>query len=247
MSKLNSYSISIILPVINETYSLVKTVEIILKENESIKEIIIVTSKIKTTKKSFEIIRVLEKKYKNIIIHYHQELPFIGGAIIRGFQVCNSSHVIMMASDLETDPEDVKKMIILSKKNLKSLITASRWKNFKSFENYNLIKLLLNYIFQNLLKLIFMSKLTDMTYGYRLFPTKLVKSISWQEIKHPFLLETILLPLKLNIDIIELQSKWKSRSEGESQNSFFANFMYFKTAFRIKFFVNKKSILKTNE
>ncbi|MDC0343169.1 glycosyltransferase family 2 protein [Alphaproteobacteria bacterium] len=242
MYKFNNYSISIILPVINETYSLEETVEVILKENDSIQEILIITSKNKTTKKSFETIKILQAKYSNIIIHFHQELPFIGGAIIKGFQVCNGSHVIMMASDLETNPEDVKKMIILSKKNLNSLITASRWKNFKSFKNYNLLKLLLNFIFQNLMKLFFMSKLTDMTYGYRLFPSKLVKSLSWQELKHPFLLETILLPLKINIDIIEIESKWKSRSEGESQNSFFANFMYFKTAFRIKFLVNKKSV-----
>ena len=239
---LNDYSISIILPVINETYSLSKTVEIILKENIFIKEILIITSKTKTNKKSFEIIKNLEKKFKNIVRHFYQDLPFIGGAIIKGFEVCKSSHVIMMASDLETNPEDVKKMIKLSENNLKSIITASRWKNFNSFQDYSLIKLILNFIFQNLMKIMFMSKLSDMTYGYRLFPTKLVKIIRWDELKHPFLLETILLPLKLNIDIIEIESKWKSRSEGESQNSFFANFMYFKTAFRIKFLVNKKSV-----
>ena len=238
----NNYSISIILPVINETYSLSQTVEIIVKENISIKEIIIITSKEKTTKNSFKIIRDLEKKYKDIIKHFYQDLPFIGGAIIKGFQMCKASHVVMMASDLETNPEDIKKMIALSNKYINSIITASRWKNMSSFKNYNLVKLFLNFIFQNLMKLIFMSKLSDMTYGYRLFPSKLVKSINWQEKKHPFLLETILLPLKLNTDIIEIESKWKSRSEGESQNSFFANFMYFKTAFRIKFFVNKKSV-----
>ena len=93
------------------------------------------------------------------------------------------------------------------------------------------------------MKIMFFSKLTDMTYGYRLFPSQLVKNFAWKELKHPFLLETILLPLKLNIDILEIESKWNSRSEGESQNSFFANFLYFRTAFRIKFLVNKKSIL----
>lgn len=243
MTYFDKYSISIILPVINETYSLTKTVEIILKENKSVEEIIIITSNKKTIKASLDTIDNLKKTYNNIIIHFHQDLPFIGGAIIKGFQNCSCSHVIMMASDLETNPEDVKKMITLSKKNLESLITASRWKNLKSFKNYNLIKLILNFIFQNLMKLMFMSKLTDMTYGYRLFPAKLVKSISWQELKHPFLLETILLPLKLNIDILEIESKWKSRNEGVSQNSFLTNFLYFRTAFRIKFLVNKESIL----
>ena len=241
----NNYSISIILPVINETYSLSQTVETIIKENRNIQEILIITSKEKTTKKSFETIKQLEKKFKDLIKFFYQDLPFIGGAIIKGFEMCKSSHVIMMASDLETNPKDIKKMIFESKNNINSIITASRWKNTSSFKNYNLIKLILNFIFQNLMKIMFFTKLSDMTYGYRLFPSQLVKNIIWKDLKHPFLLETILLPLKLNIDIVEIDSKWKSRSEGESQNSFFANFLYFRTAFRIKFLVKKNHIINT--
>ena len=62
-----------------------------------------------------------------------------------------------------------------------------------------------------------------MTYGYRIFPAKLVKKIKWQELKHPFLLETILKPLLMKVNIIEIPSKWVSRLEGTSQNSFIEN------------------------
>ena len=30
----------------------------------------------------------------------------------KGFEMCSGSHVIMMASDLETDPSDVKNLLL---------------------------------------------------------------------------------------------------------------------------------------
>ena len=241
----NINKFSVILPVINETFSLEKTIEIIITENSNyIKEIIIITSKSKTLDKSFISIENIKSKYPNIIFQYNQDLPFIGGAIQKGFEMCSGSHVIMMASDLETDPSDVKNLIAKSIVSPESIITASRWKKTNSFKNYNLIKLVLNFIFQNIMKVLFFSNLSDMTYGYRLFPSKIVKKMNCKELKHPFLLETILNALKLNIKVIEISSDWKARTEGASQNKFMANFLYLKTAIRIRFFLDKNSILK---
>ena len=50
-------------------------------------------------------------KYPNLIKTHFQDLPFIGGAIQKGFQISSGTHILMMASDLETDPNDVKKKI----------------------------------------------------------------------------------------------------------------------------------------
>ena len=126
MSKLK---VSVILPVINETFSLQKTVEIIIQNSkEDISEIIIVVSKDKTTDDSLRLINHLEtSKYSNLIKTHFQTLPFIGGAIQKGFEMSTGTHIIMMASDLETDPNDVKSLINLSKLNQSSIITANRW------------------------------------------------------------------------------------------------------------------------
>ena len=239
---MSKYKVSVILPVINETFSLEKTIEIIIKNSKKdISEIIIIVSKNKTSQDSLRIINNLEKvKYKNLIKTYFQDLPFIGGAIQKGFQISNGTHIIMMASDLETDPKDVQKLIHLSKLNPSSIITANRWIKGGSFEKYNLIKFYLNFLFQFLLRCIFLTKLSDMTYGYRLFPSKLVKEIKWHELKHPFLLETILKPLVMKINVIEIPSKWVARTEGSSQNTFVGNFRYIKTALMLRFFWKKK-------
>ena len=239
MSKLK---VSVILPVINETFSLQKTVEIIIQNSkEYISEIIIVVSKDKTTDDSLRLINHLEtSKYPNLIKTHFQTLPFIGGAIQKGFEMSTGTHIIMMASDLETNPNDVKSLINLSKVNQSSIITANRWIKGGSFKKYNIIKFYLNFLFQLMLKCIFLTKLSDMTYGFRIFPSNLVKEIKWQELKHPFLLETILKPLLMKVNIIEIPSKWEARLEGTSQNSFIENFRYIKTALNIRLFWNKK-------
>ena len=229
--------VSVILPVINETFSLTKTVDLIVLQNqEDIHEIIIIISRTKTTIASKQIIKKLQLSYQNLIKVFNQDLPFIGGAIQKGFEEISGTHVIMMASDLETDPKDVKKLISTSRASPDSIVTANRWLVGGGFYKYNKIKLFLNYIFQNILKIIYSTNLSDITYGYRIFPSNIVKKISWEELKHPFFLETILKPIKLKTNIIEIPSGWKARTEGESQNNFMANFLYIKTALRIKFF-----------
>ena len=238
MSKLK---VSVILPVINETFSLQKTVEIIIQNSkEYVSEIIIVVSKDKTTDDSLKLINHLEtSKYPNLIKTHFQTLPFIGGAIQKGFEMSTGTHIIMMASDLETNPNDVKSLINLSKVNQSSIITANRWIKGGSFKKYNMIKFYLNFLFQLMLRCIFLTKLSDMTFGFRIFPSNLVKEIKWQELKHPFLLETILKPLLMKVNIIEIPSKWEARLEGTSQNSFIENFRYIKTALNIRLFWKK--------
>jgi len=236
-------SASVILPVVNETHSLLKTVEIIESDCASdVKEYLIVVC----NKTTLESIKVSEKLRNNnperFILHY-QKLPFLGGAIREAFDLAQGSHVIMMASDLETDPNDVKQLIAMAKDQPNAIITASRWLKDGNFTGYNKLKMLLNFIFQKLFSIIFTTSLTDMTYGYRIFPTLLVKSIFWEELRHSFLFETLIKPLRLGVPIYEIPSRWSARVEGESQNTFMRNFAYFKIGLSVRF-CSRKAMLK---
>jgi glycosyltransferase involved in cell wall biosynthesis len=236
-------SASVILPVVNETHSLLKTVEIIESDCASnVKEYLIVVC----NKTTLESIKVSEKLRNNnperFILHY-QKLPFLGGAIREAFDLAQGSHVIMMASDLETDPNDVKQLIAMAKDQPNAIITASRWLKDGNFTGYNKLKMLLNFLFQKLFSIIFTTNLTDMTYGYRIFPTRLVKLIFWEELRHSFLFETLIKPLRLGVPIYEIPSRWSARVEGESQNTFMRNFAYFKIGLSVRF-CSRKSMLK---
>jgi hypothetical protein len=82
-----------------------------------------------------------------------------------------------------------------------------------------------------------------MTYGFRIFPAALVHSIQWEELRHPFLFETILKPLRLGVRVKEIPGVWAVRKEGESQNTFFRNFEYFPIGLKVRF-TDKEKLLK---
>lgn len=227
--------ISVILPVINETFSLERTIETVSSENKEIAiEYIIVTSPKKTTPASRKVIAELLKKYKNIR-HMEQKKPFIGGALSESFGYATGDYTVMMASDLETDPHTVKKLIETIESKKVDIVCTNRWCKEGGFDGYNPLKFILNKVFQSIFKLLYHTKLSDLTFAFRIYKTEILKSIEWEELKHPFFLETILKPLKLGYVAVEIPSPWKAREEGESQNTFMHNFAYFKIGVKVLF------------
>ncbi len=236
-------SLSVILPVINETRSLERTVEIIEADcGRDIGEYVVVVCA-KTTPESLRTCEQLRGRYGDRLKIIRQTLPYLGGAMRDAFAFASGSHLLMMASDLETAPEEVKDFIAAAKKHPDAIVTGSRWIRGGGFEEYSPLKYLLNYVFQRLFQLLYRTSLTDMTYGYRLFPAPLVKSIRWEELRHPFLFETMVKPLRLGVKVVEIPSRWKARSEGASQNTFLRNFEYFRIGLRTLFYT-REQILK---
>ncbi len=236
-------SATIILPVINETTLLEETATIILRDvRDRIKELLIVVCD-RTTPEAMATIERLRETRGELVVVHHQRLPFLGGAIREAFDLARGSHVVMMASDLETDPSDVRALIAEAEKNPSAIVTASRWLRAGAFQGYSQVKLVCNWIFQRSFSILYGTRLSDMTYAYRIFPTRLVQSIRWEELRHPFLLETLVKPLRLGVPIIEIPSVWKARTEGESQNTFLRNFVYFRIGLKSRF-ASRQSILK---
>lgn len=238
-------SVSIILPVINETVSLRKSIEIIQRDvkRELVREYIIVVCK-RTTPEAMAVIAKLQKELGELIVVLHQKLPFLGGALRDAFEIARGSHVIIMGSDLETNPDEVHILIEEEQKNPAGIVTTSRWIRGGKFHGYSPVKLLCNWIFQRFFSLLYWTHLTDMTFGFRILPTGLAQAIKWEETRHPFNLECIVKPLRLGIPASEIPTIWNPRIEGESQNPFFRNFEYFRIGFKARF-ANKKSFWRT--
>lgn len=242
-------NVSILLPTLNETFSFKQTVEIILDECDSddlCEFIAIVCDRTeKDSIKAIEDTKIIAEEYEIPLHILYQTHPFAGGAVQDGMMAAKGSHTLMMAPDLETDPHNVKDFIEYAKKYPNDMITASRWLKKGSFEGYNKTKYVLNYIFQKFFSFFYRVKLTDITFGYRIAPTNLFQSIQWEELKHPFFLETALKPIRLGVKIHEIPSDWAARQEGESQNSLLQTFKYLKIAFKVKF-EKKDKMLKDN-
>ncbi len=236
-------SVTIILPVINETTSLDETVRIILRDVKNrIKEFLIVVCK-HTTPEAMAVVERIHRELGELVVVHHQQLPFLGGAMREAFDLARGSHLVLMASDLETDPNLVKTLIAEEDKNPSGIVTTSRWIKGGKFEGYSKIKLICNWFFQRSFSLLYCTRLTDMTYAYRIFPTALVQAIRWDELRHPLLFETLIKPLRLGVPVVEIPAVWTARVEGDSQNTFFRNFVYFRTGLKTRF-ARKRSILK---
>ena len=228
-------SVSVILPVMDETFSLRQTVDLILADaDDYVGEFIIVVCD-RTEPAALETVSELKLQLGPRAIVHHQRLPFLGGALREAFQIASGSHVALMASDLETDPRLLRSMIEAETNDPNGVVTMTRWSQGGGFRGYSKPKLVLNWLFQQIFTLMYGTKLTDMTYAYRIMPTNLVKGIRWNELRHPFLLETMVKPLRLGITVTELPAIWEVRPEGVTHNPFLQNFVYFRTAFRTRF------------
>ena len=219
-------SASVVLPVISEVRSLYQTVDTIFKyAGESIREVIIVVCN-KTTAESLSACNELREKYAGQIKVIRQRLPFLGGALREGLLAAGGSHVIVMFSDGESDPRSVGDLVSEARKKPEAIISASRWLKGNSFDGYPAGKKLLNFLFQKIFALIYWRNITDFTFGYRIYPVQLIHTIEWEEIGHSFVLESIIKPMRLKVNIIEIPSVWKARSEGESQVKPYMYFRY---------------------
>lgn len=236
-------SATIVVPVINETTSLEETVNIILRDvKDRTREILIVVCE-RTTAEARATVDRLSKSLGGMVRVHSQKLPFLGGALREAFDLARGSHVVIMASDLETDPNALKAMIATAESQPAAIVTATRWHEGGGFQGYSKVKLLCNWAFQRFFSVLYGVRLSDLTFGYRIFPTKLVQSIRWEELRHAFNFETLVKPLRLGVEVIEIPSAWKPRREGESQNTFLLNFVYFRTGLKTRF-ASRQSILK---
>ena len=242
----NFTSVSIIIPALNETYLLRQTIEIILDscDKDDIEEIFIVLCDRSTN----ECVKTAENIKDDFETHpiriYFQNKPFVGNAFQEAFELVKGSHIITAAADMDMDPYAISKFIAKCKTSPKSIISASRWIPGGGFNGYKKYMLLLNYIFQKIIDVLFLTKLTDTTYGFRLYPTELMRSVCWEETKHPFFLETCLKPLRLGVEFIEVPAMWNVRTEGTSEISFLKYLKYINTVFHVRFMKQKNILIK---
>ena len=137
-----------------------------------------------------------------------------------------------MASDMETNPYELRNMINASSKNSNSIISADRWVSNKGFNNYGVIKFIANFMFQKLLKIFFNYKILDFTFAYRIYPKNALKNYRIKELRHGFALEILLVPMKKGFNVITLPAKWKKRVEGSSSITIDSYISYLKVFLR---------------
>lgn len=165
-----------------------------------------------------------------------QTFPGIGGAYKQGIQEASGDIVVLMASDLETDPKLVPIMISTIIDNPQvDIVAISRWIETNSFEGYSPILRTLNYLFQKLIKILYGSNLTDFTYAFRAYRRDALAGINWTERTHSFFLESLLRPMARGALVLEIPGKWVVRTQGVRHIERSAYWQYIKLTIKLRF------------
>ncbi len=227
-------SLSVLLPVVTETESLAETIRILRADCAQDLEEFILLVCARTTGPSLALCQHLAAADPSRIRVHFQGLPFLGGAFREGFELARGTHIVMMASDLETDPRTVLRMVQEAKQYPASVIVASRWLTQGSFKGYGAFRLALNFTFQKIFAVLYGARLTDLTFGLKIFPAPMVNAILWEELGHPFCMEALLKPLRLGFTAREVPTAWRPRTDGVSQHPFCRNFAFAWAGLRIR-------------
>ncbi len=188
-----------------------------------------------TTEACREAIAEMEAKYPDLVRRLEQsELPGVGGAIRECAAKIQAPWTLMMAADLETPPKSVKDIIRRAKEGNVDIVATSRWIRGGAFGDYNRMKLVCNWLFQKMFALLYLTHLTDMTYGFRAYKTAILQEYHWEETGMAFFMESICKPLRCGARIAEVPVKWKKRQEGISHITLAAFLRYFRVGLSVR-------------
>lgn len=235
--------VSIMLGAVSETNSLRNTVNTVLEicNHKDITEIIIGYPE-RITQECLAVVNELSIMETDVpIITFRQTRPFMAG-INDMIDVARGSHCMLLASDMALDLSVIPQMIEKAKKSPDVIHSVSRWKKGCKFYGYGKIRRIINFCAQKFLAVLYMRNLTDFTIPVQIAPSELYKSIKFEEIGFPFLLEMVLKPIRLGYKFTETPTNCYSRKEGKSSNSFMQTADYLRIALHIRF-MKKEDIL----
>ena len=217
--------LSIVITVFSEEAALEETIRRLMQNDRGyIHQIILVVSPL-SSPQCLEICRMLTVHHPRIKFLLQQQ-PGVGHAVREGMAAATGDYVAIMSADLETEPEAVDRMIKKIEQTGCQAVFANRWMDGGGFKNYHPLKLVLNWLFQNLFKRIYATPIGDLTFGFKILKKDLVDVITWEGTRHEIFIETTLKPLLLNVSIDQVPTVWTGRMEGFSKNSFYINCRY---------------------
>ena len=164
-------SISLMFPLYNDK----NTVELMIKKSSNI---------LKKLKRKYEIIIVDDgcpqnsgklaektaKKFSNVRIFFHKKNLGYGAALKTGLQKCKNDWIFMVDGDAEYDVNDLPRLFRATKNC--DLVITYRYK-----KKYNTYRIIISWVYNAILRLVFNIKFRDISTGSRLVSKKLIKNI----------------------------------------------------------------------
>ena len=231
------FSISVVSPVFSEEDTLINLVDYFhQKLINSLEEIIFVYHP-RSSEKCINILKDLEKNFTKVKIIKEEVMKKSGNgsAYRQGFKLAKGTHILMIDSDGEMDIRTVPKMIKKMEETDCDIVIGSRYIKGGGFVGYAFHKFLLNVAFHYIFRLLFFTKIKDLTCGFKLIKRHVIDKYKWTAHNQEIGAETTLKPLKGRDVIEEVPTVWKMTKGKKHPLSLIGNLIYPILALKILF------------
>ena len=231
------FSLSVVSTVFSEEDTLISLVDYFYKNLfDNLSEIILVYHP-KSSAHCLNILKKLDKDFDKVKI-IKEEFNISGGngnAYRQGYKYATGTHILMIDSDGEMDVNTVPKMIKKMEETNCDIVIGSRYSKGGGFVGYPFHKLIFNIIFQYLFRLLYLTKLKDLTCGYKLLKKNIIDKYEWTCNHQDIGAETTLRPLKGGDYIEEVDTVWTAKKGEKHSLTFVGNLRYPILALKILF------------
>lgn len=208
--------VSIVIPVYNETNTILTLLEMVMAVDLTDKEIIVVDDG--SSDGTNEKLKVFsEPTNPSVKVVFHEKNKGKGAALKSGFTVANGDIILIQDADLEYDPSEYPKLLAPILKGKADVVYGSRFKGegphrvlfFWHYVGNKLLTLLSNMI-TNL-------NLTDMETGYKVFKKEVLAQIELKENRFGFEPEFTTKVAKQDFRIYEVGISYSGRTYKEGK------------------------------
>ena len=161
--------------------------------------------------------KIIENNSSGVKISRHiQKTPGLYPAVFEAMQLTdNCSHILIIGSDLEMDPDSVPQMLETAKKNPEAIVCASKFMKGSKRVKYGIIHYLCNRAVNTAVKLLLHIKGTEILSTFQIFPVKLLKEMNFTDKIRSYYQYTMR-PLAMGKKYIEIPTDYIRRTEGAS-------------------------------
>ena len=152
--------------------------------------------------------------------------PGVGFAYREGIDAAEGDLLLLMDTDGEFDAETAPLLLAKLRATGADLAVGSRFARGGGVEGYDPVKYVLNRVYQLLFRLLYRTRIHDLTFGYKLGRASLLKSLPLQAQFQEIGCEVTLRALKAGARVEEVPTVWRARTAGASTNPIARNLKY---------------------
>lgn len=177
-------------------------------------------------------------KCDNRVELYVQKAPTAQLCLAELPPLAESSHFVIMAADMEMNPDSLKTFISKAKQHPNRIICAAKWLPESTVIGYGRLHGLCTKTMNRFISFLFNQKVYDPFSIYQIYPTELYYKMNFNDPAR-FLYEYTLKPLSMGEEYEEIPTVYNKRATGKSSFSFLTlcsvaiRFMF--TGIRIRF------------